>query len=64
MGEMLSLLGLLSSGKMGSSEMTPTRRAKPMGVLGSEIWVKVGDAPPNDPKELSFVALDTAQRLM
>lgn len=44
-------------------EATPTRRAKPAGVMGCEIWVKVaaqGEAPPADPDELSFVAMDTA----
>ncbi|HDZ68948.1 MAG TPA: hypothetical protein ENH43_00810 [Phycisphaerales bacterium] len=44
-------------------EATPTSRAKPQGVMGCEIWVKVtaqGEAPPADPDELSFVTLDTA----
>jgi len=44
-------------------EATPTSRAKPAGVMGCEIWVKVaaqGEAPPADPDELSFVAMDTA----
>jgi len=44
-------------------ESTPTRRAKPAGIMGCEIWVKVagqGEAPPADPDELSFVAMDTA----
>ena len=44
-------------------EATPTSRAKPQGVMGCEIWVKVaaqGEAPPADPDELSFVAMDTA----
>jgi len=46
-----------------SDEATPTSRAKPAGVMGCEIWVKVaatGVAPPADPDELSFVAMDTA----
>ncbi len=46
-----------------SDEATPTSRAKPQGVMGCEIWVKVtatGEAPPADPDELSFVAMDTA----
>ena len=41
---------------------TPTRKAKPPGVSGAEIWVKllpVGQAPPSDPHDLDFVALDT-----
>lgn len=43
-------------------EATPTSRAKPEGVMGCEIWVKVGEHedPPADPGELSFVAMDTA----
>lgn len=44
-------------------EATPTSRAKPQGVMGCEIWVKIavtGEAPPADPDELSFVAMDTA----
>ena len=44
-------------------EATPTSRAKPRGVMGCEIWVKVAaqaEAPPADPGELSFVSMDTA----
>ncbi len=44
-------------------EATPTSRAKPQGVMGCEIWVKVsahGEPPPADPNELSFLAMDTA----
>ena len=37
---------------------TPTRRAKPSGVMGCEIWVKVGSLPA-DPSELQFLGLDT-----
>lgn len=43
-----------------SDEHTPTRRAKPEGVMGCEIWVKVGEAAPVDPSELHFLATDTA----
>ena len=46
-----------------SDEATPTSRAKPAGVMGCEIWVKVaptGEAPPSGADELSFVAMDTA----
>jgi hypothetical protein len=39
-----------------TDETTPTRRAKPAGVIGAEIWVKV-DGPP--PVELEFLAVDT-----
>jgi hypothetical protein len=38
---------------------TPTSRAKPAGVRGCEIWMKVGPPAPVDPSELSFVTLDT-----
>jgi hypothetical protein len=38
---------------------TPTSRAKPAGVRGCEIWMKVGTPAPVDPSELSFVTLDT-----
>ena len=43
-------------------ENTPTRKAKPAGVNGAEIWVKllaVGQPPPTNPDDLTFVALDT-----
>jgi len=40
-------------------EATPTSKAKPPGVIGAEIWVKVGGPPPVDPNELEFLALDT-----
>jgi hypothetical protein len=40
---------------------TPTRRAKPEGVLGVEIWNKVGTTPPANESELRFVAVDTNQ---
>ena len=46
-----------------SDEATPTRRAKPAGVMGCEIWVKVAapsDPPPTGADDLSFVTLDTA----
>lgn len=38
---------------------TPTRTAKPAGVRGAQIWVKIGDPPPIDPGELTFLATDT-----
>ncbi len=41
-------------------EATPTRKAKPAGVLGCEIWVKVGGAAPADERECAFLTLDTA----
>ncbi len=41
-------------------ETTPTRKAKPAGVLGVEIWNKVGVTPPAGEGELRFVAVDTS----
>jgi len=46
-----------------SDEATPTRKAKPAGVMGCEIWVKVaatGEPAPIDPAQLQFLGLDTA----
>ncbi len=45
-----------------TDEATPTRKARPAGVSGAEIWVHVApvaDAPPIDPAALTFIALDT-----
>lgn len=39
---------------------TPTRRGKPAGVLGVEIWNKVGTTPPAGESDLRFVAVDTS----
>ena len=41
-------------------ETTPTRKAKPAGVLGVEIWNHVGTTPPASESELRFVAVDTS----
>ena len=38
---------------------TPTRKAKPAGVLGAEIWNKIGTTPPTGEGDLRFVAVDT-----
>lgn len=38
---------------------TPTRKAKPAGAIGVEIWNKVGTTPPTGEGELRFVAVDT-----
>ena len=42
-----------------ADEATPTKKAKPAGVMGAEIWVKIGDPPPTDPSELAFLSVDT-----
>ena len=39
-------------------EATPTRKAKPAGVRGAQVWVKTGDPAPLDPSELTFLATD------
>jgi len=46
-----------------TDEATPTSRAKPAGIMGCEIWVKVsatGEAAPSSADELSFISMDTA----
>jgi hypothetical protein len=40
-------------------EETPTRLAKPYGVHGCQIWSYIGDEPPADPMDYTFLALDT-----
>ncbi len=40
-------------------ELTPTSRAKPDGVTGCEVWVKVGDPAPADASALKYLATDT-----
>ena len=40
-------------------ELSPTSRAKPSGVSGCEVWVKVGGEAPVDPSELAYLATDT-----
>ncbi|HEY0544518.1 MAG TPA: hypothetical protein VGC91_03900 [Pyrinomonadaceae bacterium] len=42
-----------------SDEQTPTSKARPDGVIGCEIWNKVGGAAPADQKELAFAFMDT-----
>ena len=42
-----------------ADEAAPTRKAKPAGVMGAEIWVKIGDPAPTDPGQLSFLSVDT-----
>ena len=43
--------------------VTPTSRAKPAGVIGAEVWVKltaIGAPTPGDPADFDFLALDTS----
>lgn len=37
----------------------PTSKAKPTGVRGCQVWVKVGTAPPASASDLQFLATDT-----
>ena len=39
---------------------TPTSKAKPVGVHGCQIWMKLGDEAPTTAKELQYIATDTA----
>ncbi|HEY0049634.1 MAG TPA: hypothetical protein VGB68_10135 [Pyrinomonadaceae bacterium] len=39
---------------------TPDTDKKPGGILGAEIWYKIGGTAPVDNKECQFLALDTA----
>jgi hypothetical protein len=39
---------------------TPDSDKKPSGILGAEIWYKIGGTAPTDNKECQFLALDTA----
>lgn len=41
-------------------ESTPTSKAKPKGVMGCEILVKIDGTPPLDVSECQMIALDTA----
>jgi hypothetical protein len=40
-------------------ESTPTSKAKPDGVRGCELWLKIGGAPPTGESEVKYVATDT-----
>lgn len=49
----------LNIGVSFADEGTPTSEDKPAGVIGCEIWVKVGGTAPTDLDDCSFLALDT-----
>jgi hypothetical protein len=42
-----------------ADEGTPTNKAKPAGVMGCEIWMKLDGAAPTDLDDCVFVTLDT-----
>ncbi len=42
-----------------ADELTPTSKAKPDGVRGAQLWIKIGDPAPVGPSELTFLATDT-----
>ena len=46
-----------------ADEATPTRRAKPSGVRGVQLWRKIGDPAPVDESELVFVSEFTRTRM-
>ena len=41
-------------------EHTPTSTAKPQGVTGCEIWIKIGGDSPHDLTDCHYLATDTA----
>jgi hypothetical protein len=55
----ISIAGTLRHEIRFMDAATPTRRARPHGVIGCEIWVKVGDPAPVAETELTFLGLDT-----
>jgi len=40
-------------------ETTPTSKAKPAGVRGAEIWLKIGMTPPASQDEMDYITTDT-----
>lgn len=44
---------------MYSDVATPTRKAKPYGVRGCEVYVAIADNPPANPEDYRFVAFST-----
>jgi len=45
-----------------ADERTPTRRTKPKGIIGAELWVQLtalGEAPPTGAADLKFLMLST-----
>ncbi len=44
---------------MYSDVATPTRKARPYGVRGCEVYVAVADNPPTNPEDYRFVAFST-----
>jgi len=41
-------------------ELTPTRRAKPPGAIGVEVWAKIGTTPPTGEGDLQFMRIDSS----
>ena len=44
---------------MYSDVATPTRKARPYGVRGCEVFCAVADNPPTNPEDYRFVAFST-----
>ena len=40
-------------------QATPTRRGKPVGIVGCEVWMKVDGVAPVEPSELKYIATST-----
>lgn len=40
-------------------ELTPASKAKPDGVQGVQVWLKIGGTPPVDHKECDYIATDS-----
>jgi len=40
-------------------QLTPASKAKPAGVVGAQVWIKIGGPPPILYEELQFLATDT-----
>lgn len=47
------------SGLLSPGEAPPHSKAKPAGVHGCEIWMKLGGEAPKESTELTYVATDT-----
>ena len=55
----IELLNRLEHTLNFADSTTPTSKAKPAGVRGCQVWLKIGTAPPASASELHFLATDT-----
>lgn len=42
-----------------ADQATPTRRGKPVGIVGCEVWMKIDGLAPVDPSELTYIMTST-----